>query len=77
MKKIWNWIKAGWMRFAKALGWVNTRILLSVFFVIIVGIYALISKPFRWMKRKKNINSYWQDKDNEKEVDLIDLTHQF
>jgi hypothetical protein len=38
-------IRGAWMRFAAALGWVNSRILLSVMFFLLVT-------PFGWLKRR-------------------------
>ena len=33
-----------WMRFARALGWVNSRILLSLFFLIVITPYGVLQR---------------------------------
>lgn len=55
-----------WMKFAHALGWVNTRIILTVVYLLIftpvVLIFRLIGKDP--MERKfKKVNSYWIKKE--------------
>lgn len=53
-----------WKKFAFALGYINTRIILTLLFFIILGIYALILKPGNWYKNffSRSKDSYWQDK---------------
>jgi hypothetical protein len=55
-----------WMKFAEALGWVMTRVILTVFFYLLLTPYGLVSRLFRedpldlsWKRRKP---SYWIDK---------------
>jgi len=38
------WIEKGWLKFATALGWVNSRILLSI-------IYFVFLMPLAWLSR--------------------------
>jgi hypothetical protein len=40
--KIWKGFKNGWMKFAHTLGRINTNILLTIFYFILIGIYAII-----------------------------------
>jgi hypothetical protein len=52
----------GWMRFASALGYVNSRILLSLMFYGVLTPYGFVSRlagrdPLR--RRGKKIESYW------------------
>jgi hypothetical protein len=54
------------MKFANAIGWVMTRIILTIMYLIIIGIPAI----FLWIFRKdllnrrfSNIASYWIDKE--------------
>mgnify|MGYP001481476597 CR=1 FL=1 len=58
-------IKKWWMQFARALGWVNTRLLLSVFYVVILSLPALLLRLFRrdpLRRAFRKDGSYWQDK---------------
>jgi len=59
--KIWNGFKKGWMKFAHILGIINTTILLSIFYVVLIGIYAiLIGIPKRLINVfRKEQTSYW------------------
>ena len=53
-----------WMKFAEALGWINTRIILSVIFFLVFtpyGILArLLGKDLLDLKWKRRADSYWQ-----------------
>ncbi len=44
MKKIFKIPYDLWMRFAHALGWVNSKIILTVVYFVILGLYAI---PYR------------------------------
>ena len=44
MKKFFSLIWRGWMKFAHALGWVNTRILLTVTYFVIFAIAWLVTR---------------------------------
>ncbi len=55
-----------WMRFAEALSWVSTRLILAVFFYLFLTPYGLLSRLFRkdpldtaWKDGKP---TYWRDK---------------
>jgi hypothetical protein len=55
-----------WMKFAEVLGWVMTRVILTVFFYAMLTPYGLVARLFRrdpldldWRHRKP---SYWIDK---------------
>jgi hypothetical protein len=53
---------AYWMRFAMALGWVNTRIILFVFFVLVLGPIGLVGRLFGknfFEEPKRGSASYW------------------
>ncbi|HSE96487.1 MAG TPA: SxtJ family membrane protein [Methylomirabilota bacterium] len=45
---ILRWPRRGWMRLAHALGWVNTRILLSVVFFLIVTPVGVVLRLCGW-----------------------------
>ena len=64
--KIWLGFFAKWMKFAEVLSWVSTRVILTVFFFLILSPYAaflrLIGKApldLAWKDRRK---TYWIDK---------------
>ena len=53
------------MAFAHALGWFNTRLLLTVFYFVIIAVPAIILKIIRkdLLQRKyETTGSYWIDK---------------
>ena len=47
LNSIWQVLKRGWMKFAAALGWFNTRLLLTIVYVFLFGIAAIILKILR------------------------------
>jgi hypothetical protein len=64
MKNFIKKIKDGWMWFAKKLGWINTVVLLTIIYVIIIGPMALVIKIFRidplQRKQETGKKSYWR-----------------
>lgn len=64
MKIFFRRIYDYWMLFAKALGWVNTRILLSLMYFFIFTPFRIISvvigKDMLDRKIEKDKDSYWQ-----------------
>ena len=62
-KKIYDY----WMLFAKALGWVNTRILLSLMYFVIFTPFRIVSivigKDFLDRKIEKVRESYWNKRE--------------
>jgi len=64
MKNFFKKIYGYWMLFAKALGWVNTRILLSLMYFVIFTPFRIISvvigKDMLDRKIEKDKDSYWQ-----------------
>ena len=72
-------LKEWWMAFARALGWFNTRLLLTVVYVVLFALPALVLKLLRkdLLDRKFNNNSsYWINK--EKVAHTIEQAkHQF
>ena len=67
MKNFFKKIYDYWMLFAKALGWVNTRILLSLMYFVIFTPFRIISivigKDFLDRKIEKDRESYWQKRE--------------
>lgn len=53
----------GWMKFAFALGWLNTRILLTVFYYLVITpiglVIRLTGKDLLSRKLDRNAPSYW------------------
>ena len=69
-----------WMKFAFALGWVNTRILLGVFFYLIitpVGLFMrLVGKDILDTKIDRSAKTYWKRRDRVP-FDPKRMEHQF
>jgi hypothetical protein len=66
LNSLWQMLKRWWMKFAAALGWCNTRLLLTVLYLLLFGVAAIIIKIIRKdLLRKKPTpgKSYWIDKD--------------
>lgn len=62
---IWKKLKSWWMAFANALGWFNTRLILTLFYFVIIGIPAVVLKIIRkdlLRRRYEPVASYWMDK---------------
>lgn len=60
-------VRAGWMRFAAALGWVNSRIILSAFFFLVFTPIALVRRLFvrdpLALRRAEAGASYWHKRE--------------
>jgi hypothetical protein len=53
------------MKFAHAVGWLNTRILLTIVFLIVIGLPALVMKLLRrdpLDRRFRDRESYWKER---------------
>lgn len=51
-----------WMKFAMALGWFNTRVLLFLFFVIVLGPISVLGRLFGknfFEDHPRDAQSYW------------------
>lgn len=65
-KNTFRLLKKWWMTFAHAVGWFNTRLLLTLAYVFIFALPALYLKLIRkdLLNRKfNNSTSYWIDKE--------------
>lgn len=65
MKKILRFIYYYWLKFAHFMGEINSKIILTLFFIFFVGLYALIIKLIMLTKTKAdstNIDTNWQNK---------------
>jgi hypothetical protein len=56
-----SWLWDGWMMFSKALGFVMSKIMLTIFWLIFFGIYALIIRLIGLFSHKPKTDSYWLD----------------
>jgi len=78
-KQVLRKLKEWWMKFAAMLGWINTRVILTIVYFILFGLIALIVRILRkdlLRKRRSASASYWKPK--EKIVHSIDAAkHQF
>ena len=63
-------IRIVWMRFAHLLGWVNTRILLGLFFYLVITPVGIVMRMFGkdLLERKIDLDSasYWTSREKEK-----------
>ncbi|MBU1446177.1 hypothetical protein KKD70_02860 [Patescibacteria group bacterium] len=77
LKKIWSGFKKGWMKFAHVLGKINTTILLSIVYFLIVGVYAIVTRIFKLITLpfKKNKETYWIIRKDK--FDIESLKHPF
>ena len=50
-----------WMRFAHILGKIMSFILLSILWLVVFGIYAIILKIIRLFSRPSRADSYWHE----------------
>jgi len=79
VSKIFQTLKRWWMKFAAGFGWVNTRVLLTVVYIVLFGIIGVIIKLLRkdlLHKRTRKTTSYWSPK--EKAVHSLEhAKHQF
>ncbi len=66
IKKIGSVLYKWWMLFARGLAFVNTRVILTLFFVIVIGPIALILKILGKDFLQRNIDSspsYWKSRE--------------
>ena len=63
--KIFSALWKGWMAFAKAVGYVQTRIILFIFYVLILGPVSIFLRLFRvniLSIKQERKDSFWQTK---------------
>jgi hypothetical protein len=69
-----------WMKFAFALGWINTRILLGIFFYLIITpiglVMRLVGKDILDQKLDRSAKTYWKKRDRVP-FDQKRMEHQF
>lgn len=65
-----------WMKLGEYLGWINSRIILGIVFIVILNPIAFIMKLFKYDPLRKKWNNKRSYKENKKD-DKIDLTRVF
>ncbi|MCU0452050.1 MAG: SxtJ family membrane protein [Bacteroidetes bacterium] len=79
LRKGWRAFYAGWMRFAHVLGIVNTTLLLTVVYVLVVLPTRLIWWALRkdpLLVRRTPVTTMWQSREQE-QPDLDERRHPF
>ena len=72
LRKLWD----GWMTFAKVLGNINSRIILTVFYFVVVGLVSLLVGRWQnYLKGRCPSKSNWLPV--KKEMDLSQAKQQF
>lgn len=77
LKRLWKTVFGWWMAFAHVLGHVNTIILLTVMYVLIIGpSWVVVSVLRKDLLRRRPRRSYWIEKPPLKHT-LDETRHQF
>ena len=66
------WPYQVWMKLGESLGWINSKLILGLIFILVVQPIALIMKIFNYdplKLKKRNVNTYREGKTTEK-IDL-------
>jgi hypothetical protein len=66
MKKLLSLVWMGWKRFAHVLGVVNTKILLTLTYFVILSVFSIVARIFGadlLDRRMKTRNSYWHKRE--------------
>jgi len=78
MKQFFSFLWKAWLKIGEILGWIWTRILLTIIFFVIVGPISVLMKLFNKdsLKFKFNKNTYWLPR-SQKEIQEENYYHQF
>lgn len=79
MKQFFSLIWRGWKQFAHVLGIVNTRILLTITYFVVVALAAIVTRVTRrdlLDRRMTPKESYWHDREQHP-IDLESCRRQF
>lgn len=78
MMKILKTLYKIWLKIGEVLGWIWTRILLTIIFFVVIGPISLLMKLFSKdpLKFKFNKNTYWLPRPQQ-ELKEEDYYHQF
>ena len=79
LKKVGSFLYKYWMKFAHLLGTINGAIILSAFYIVVIGLYCIVLKTMRLFRRRSKDApvSYWQDKTTLGEKNLESVKYQF
>ncbi len=71
IKSFFKGIWQKWMKLGKIIGYYNTKLLLGIMFYTVFTIYGLVAKLLRkdllGLKTRKDVESYWKEKEKEEE----------
>jgi hypothetical protein len=72
-------LKKIWLKFAHILGIINTTILLSILYFLIIGIYAVIRNIINLPKKLifKEAKTYWIKRNLNENLDIENFKHPF
>ncbi len=64
MKRVLHWLWRGWKRFAHALGVVNTHVLLTVSWAVVLGLAALVVRLVRadLLDARRPLSRMWRER---------------
>ena len=72
-----QWIWRKWIAFAKLIGSINARIILTLFYFLIVGLFSLLVGRWQnYLRRRPPSDTHWLPVDS-KTMDLSDAKRQF
>lgn len=54
-----SWLYAGWMTFSYILGIVMSTIILTILWIVGFGLYAVVLKMVRFMRKESPKETYW------------------
>jgi hypothetical protein len=64
MKPAFRALYRYWMAFARVLGWINGRIILTIMYIFIIGPYAIVRKIGSIFMRKRIQETFWIKRDS-------------
>ena len=64
-----------WMKLGHALGWINSRIILGLVFILVLQPIAFIMNLFGYdpLRRKKNVEDSYREKNEHRIIDLTKI----
>lgn len=79
LRDVGSYLYKGWMRFANLLAFVNTRVILTVLYVLLIGPISLILRLFGndFLERDLTPSSSWWKVKEKREHTIENARHQF
>ncbi len=62
IKYILSGLLLGWKKFSHVLGWVNSRIIFSIIYLVLFGVYNAVMRLIAVVGRQKKSETFWVDK---------------